>query len=141
VATVTTIRIFTTANRQAATVRFRYDPRVVDLLKCLPASRRSYDPAGKVWHLLDPDAIAWFARAARRAGHTVDDDSQPAAAAPARPTDWATGLFTALGPDYTKPAYRALSKVLHPDHGGSAELQRDLTAAYERSRFAGRDAA
>jgi hypothetical protein len=48
---------------------------------------------------------------------------------------WAGALFSRLEryrPDLIEPVFRALTKVLHPDVGGSLPLQRELIDARRR---------
>lgn len=45
---------------------------------------------------------------------------------------WADCLFDEIPDRLTLPAYRALSKVLHPDAGGDAEAMKVLAAAWAR---------
>lgn len=49
-------------------------------------------------------------------------------------TDWATALFAALTPELGEQAYRALSRVLHPDTGGDGRQQQVLNDAWSRVR-------
>lgn len=48
--------------------------------------------------------------------------------------DWLRVVFSRLPVSERKPAYRKMSMVLHPDHGGDERLMQDLIATY--SRFA-----
>jgi hypothetical protein len=81
-----------------------------NLVSALPAHLRHWEPAPlKVWKV-DTLLLDQLARDMRRAGHTVvtDDRREPE-------SNWCDGMFAALPPDLADQAYRALTRVLHPD--------------------------
>lgn len=47
---------------------------------------------------------------------------------------WAEALFAALPEHLHTRAFRSLSRLLHPDHGGDAKLMRDLNDAHRTQR-------
>jgi hypothetical protein len=47
---------------------------------------------------------------------------------------WADDLLDAAGPELGATIYKALSRVLHPDAGGSTELMQHLNRARDRSK-------
>lgn len=120
----------------AAEVRAPYDVR--DVVKALPGRR--WHPTLKCW-LIGSSFAEAMAEALRAAGCTVvvtrrggaergglDDDQHVVGAG------WADALFAAVGPGRDDAVYRALSRVLHPDHGGDPQLQQALNVARDRLR-------
>ncbi|QJY51230.1 hypothetical protein [Pseudonocardia broussonetiae] len=116
-------------------VTFRYDPVLVEVLKAIvPAGLRRWDGIGKAWsvHRLYVDQLAAWAR---QNGHAVADirptartATPPSAAGPR--VDWAEALFAAVGPDRADAAFKALTRVLHPDlPTGDTRLMQDLNRA------------
>jgi hypothetical protein len=123
--------VLITGTGMMRTVRFRYDPDLVDLIKTIvPSYARSWRPADRSW-TLDIDWTAQLIAAIRAAGHTVitDDDQHPPS--DHRRQGWANGLFDRVGPSRAPACYRALSRVLHPDTaGGDTQLQQELNQAF-----------
>lgn len=130
-------------------VSFRYNEQVVDLIKLIPAHSRSYDPATKVWTILDQAEAKIFIREASALGFEVVDSrkaskakanagsgSKARASTPKPPAaDWAAAMFQQIPDDALRQkVYRALAKVLHPDTGGNAELFRQLTDAKDNRK-------
>lgn len=123
----------------AAEVYAPYEYR--DVVKCFPGRR--WNPALKCW-LIGSSFGEAMAEALRAAGCTVvvtrrggaergaaDDDQHVVGAG------WADALFAAVGPGRADAVYRALSRVLHPDHGGDPQLQQALNTARDRYRRRG----
>jgi len=95
---------------------------------------RRWHPDLKCWSVWTDqvDALADVLRAAGRAVYfTAGGNGQRPSATPSTPTPtWAEHLFAAVGPSRTDAAYRAMSKVLHPDTGnGDTVLMQQLNAA------------
>jgi hypothetical protein len=118
------------------TVRFRYDPDLVGLIKTIvPSYGRSWRPHDKSW-TVDIDWTAELIAAARAAGHTVITDVDGAENAQHqhphsdRGPGWANGLFDRVGSSRAPACYKALSRVLHPDAGGDTALQQELNRAF-----------
>lgn len=115
-------------------VAFRYDAGLVDLIKTVPGYARTYDPTTRQWHI-DSYEARQLAAAMQGLGHTVVGLEQPRHEPPKRAaiseSDWARALFRRLGSTRSDAAYRALSKVCHPDIGGDTALQRELNTAYD----------
>ena len=109
------------------TVRFPYDPLLVELLKSrVPSYARTWFSAGKYW-TVDSAYAAPLAAAFTELGCTVVgvETRTPSAC-----DGWAQHLFRAVGPSRVTAVHRALSKVLHPDvPTGSGVLQRELNDA------------
>lgn len=108
-------------------VAFAYDQVVVSVLKStVPAAARSWDAATKTW-AVDPTWTQALADELIEIGCSVR--GLPAARRAADNDTWARELFAAAGPELADKLYRALSKVLHPDAGGSTALQQQLNDA------------
>ena len=105
---MTTTVVFTRAGT-AYTVRFRYDPRLVELLKAtVPAYARSWSKVGKTWSV-EADWAEPLAAAMRSAGfEVVDLDDTLRRARTHEGMDWAHALFTAVGPTRVPAVHRAL---------------------------------
>lgn len=58
----------------------------------------------------------------------VDDALEPA------PDTWADALYEALGPELATAAYRALTRILHPDLGVDGAHMTALNVARDRAR-------
>lgn len=123
--------LFTTVDADDTTVRFRYDPQAVQIVKSVPVHR--WDPQAKEWTV----ETSWVELLAKRfydKGYLVSVDGE--LWAPPDPKLIAPpllALFDVLPARLRAPAYRALSKVLHPDAGGDVELMKQLNQANERS--------
>ena len=121
--------LFTTLDDEHTTVRFPYDERAVQIIKSVPVHR--WDPATKTW----TTETSWVQLLAKRFHDTgfpvaVDGDLwAPPDMKTLRPPMQA--LFDALPAHLRKPAYLALSRVLHPDAGGDQELMKQLNNAME----------
>lgn len=121
-----------------------YDPRMVAVIKALPSSVRSWDPAAKVWKV---DVDGGYARALaanlRELGYIVVGLAEPPPREPPRSNgraingdQWAHVLFRQVGPDRREPVFRALTRILHPDNQSTGDntLQRQLNDAYGELR-------
>jgi hypothetical protein len=119
-----------------AQVAFPYDRNLIDIVKTVPGRQwvkaekywaipaRSVDlcadalrAAGQVVYVTRPDGSTWTSG---RQTHGTRGTPDP---------DWAASLLAAVGSDLQDAAYRALSKVLHPDVGGDTRLMQDLNRA------------
>ena len=112
-------------------IRFRYDPAIVELIKLdVPNYARSWDPATKTWTV---EAV--FARplaaTLRRLGYTIIGiDDPPQRQHTTDSAGWARAVFQRVGPNRAPLAYKLLSRLCHPDHGGDHHLQVELNRAY-----------
>lgn len=126
-------------------IKFAYDPDVVTHVKAVKPEQRSYDPASKVWTVIDYIATWSLARRLEAHGHTVISDvddlcthrqAPPPPPAPERPAaiaPWAEALLDAVGSERHDAVFKALARVLHPDTTtGDPLLMRDLNAARDR---------
>lgn len=120
-----------------ATVSFRYDPAVVDLVKTLPSYARSWNSSAKHW-TVDQGYVDQLAALLRADGHRVvitggrKQSSTPPPPRTAPRENWADALLEAVGQERVEPVHRALTKVLHPDVGGDTKLMQALNAARDR---------
>lgn len=107
-----------------------------DLIKeALPRSWRRWDPVSKLW-FVQAHAVPDLAAELRADGWIVVIRDAPNTGHSSRPSDtttWADAMFTALGRSLGMKAHRALSRVLHPDHGGDLEQMKALNAARDRA--------
>jgi hypothetical protein len=115
------------------TVRFRYDPTLVELLKtAVPSHARNWDPATKEW-TVDAGHAKRLASTLRATGHQVIglDPDPPRTDSGTDPSQWARILFHRVGPTRREPVFRVLTKVLHPDNPvtGDTAIQKELNAA------------
>lgn len=125
---MTTVRFIRGA--AGATVFFRFDARLVDVVKSVPAGARSWNKATKTWWVADPYA-EWLVDDMRHLGYSVitGADDQRRQQRADRGGAWAQMLFDRVGPDRAAAVHRALSRVLHPDVGGDTELMQELNDA------------
>ncbi|HTX96848.1 MAG TPA: hypothetical protein VME67_19525 [Mycobacterium sp.] len=122
------------------TVRFRYDPALIELVKAaVPSHARSWNPATKEW-TVSAGYAERLAKALRATGHQViglepspADPPPRAGAFTSDMSQWARILFRRVGPTRRDPIFRALTKVVHPDNPatGDTAIQRELNAARE----------
>lgn len=107
-----------------------------DVLKeALPRAWRRWDPDEKLWFCI-ADAVDELAAELRAAGYQVVVRDAPGTGHTSRRSDtdtWADRMFTELGRPLADKAHRALSRVLHPDHGGDLEQMKALNAARDRA--------
>lgn len=128
------------------TVRFTYNPTLVELIKSMvPHYSRSWDPAAKQW-TIDAIYAPALAAAMRRFGHTVigiETRDRARDRQHDHRDDWARILFARVGHHRIDPVFRALTKILHPDNPatGDTALQRELIAARTELQNQGGNAA
>ncbi len=114
------------------TIRFRYDLAIVELIKLdVPGYARSWDPVTKTW-TVEAVYARPLAMALRRLSYTVHglDDPPPQRQHTADQAGWAKAVFQRVGPNRAPLAYKLLSRLCHPDHGGDHQLQVELNRAY-----------
>lgn len=114
------------------TVSFAYDPELVALMKTVPTYARTWSPSTKRWHL-DTEFANELADTLRRLGHHVIglDPGSPSCSPQSDASEWAYQLFRRVGPTRQRAAFRALSRVLHPDTPtGDKQLQQELNDAH-----------
>jgi hypothetical protein len=114
-----------------STVRFPYDEDAVAIMKSVPVHR--WNARVKEW----TTETSWVELLAKRfcdRGFDVAIDGElwypPDPKAFAEPLE---AFFAALPPRLRVPAYKALSKVLHPDTGGDTEWMKQLNTAKNRT--------
>jgi hypothetical protein len=115
-------------------VSFPYDARAVEIIRTVPGRR--WSPEHRHWTILHAD-VRMASVMFLRAGYDVAIDGVPyeevqrSSAPVASPLP---ALFAVLPQRLRLPAYRALSKVLHPDAGGDTALMQQLNKAMEDNR-------
>lgn len=106
-----------------------------DVIKCFPGRR--WNPQHRCW-LVGASFDDAMAEALKAAGCTVIVTRHGGAEHGAHRdhhvigAGWAEALFGAVGPSRADAVYRSLSRVLHPDVGGSNQLMGQLNAARQR---------
>ncbi|MCC6943518.1 MAG: J domain-containing protein [Thermomicrobiales bacterium] len=114
-------------------LQFPFDGAFVEMLKReIPAACRSWDPVRRVWTISADDQywaslavdllVSRFprARVAREANRETGGND------PYR----SLHLLPTAPPELVKSAYRTLSKLNHPDHGGDTAAMQAINAAY-----------
>ncbi|WP_375486911.1 hypothetical protein [uncultured Mycobacterium sp.] len=111
-------------------VTFRYDADIVDTVKTVvPAFLRSWNPTRREWLVYEPVYACELAHVLCDAGHIIIGLDQPTRC-DTDPAAWARVVFQRVGAARAHLAYKLLSRLCHPDHGGDHELQTELNAAY-----------
>jgi hypothetical protein len=111
-----------------------YDALVVEVLKAtVPTYARSWNKPRREW-LIETVYGKPLAEALRQIGCTIvgldDQPDDPNRHHGPDPAGWARAVFQRVGPNRTPQAYRLLSRICHPDHGGDHQLQLELNQAY-----------
>lgn len=120
-----------------ASLSFRYDPTLIDLIKeIVPGNSRKWDNAAKTWWVSNLGHALYFLDVAREHGHTVigEEILRPKQEAPPRqaislatPDDVFDRLLHLVGAEREDKIFAALTRILHPDMStGSLELQQAL---------------
>jgi hypothetical protein len=115
-------------------VRFPYNDEAVAIMHSIPGRR--WEPAGRFW-IIRLDTIRLAATRFHAAGFDVTIDGipwEPTTGLTQPPHAPLVALFRFLPERLRQPAYRALSRVLHPDTGGDDELMKALNRAMEENR-------
>jgi hypothetical protein len=134
---VTAVRFERRADGTTA-VTFNYDEVIVSTIKLVvPSFLRSWNRVCREWLILEPVYASELARVLRGAGYTVIGDmgGKPPPTRCHCESDsnhWARALFARVGPDRAPLAYKVLSKVCHPDHGGDHQLQLEAECGVRR---------
>ncbi|MGH3381346.1 MAG: hypothetical protein ACRDP6_42105 [Actinoallomurus sp.] len=121
-----------------AYVRSPFDAK--DVIKSMPI--RHWDAARKVW-VIPADDVDELKAALEASGFNVIVTGEarrqerqryepPPRNSRTNGSSWADAMFVALGPELSVKAYKALSRALHPDLGGSTEHMQILNAARDR---------
>lgn len=110
-----------------------------DLIKSMPD--RKWSPADKAWVIPDYD-VDDLKAVLEASNYTVvithkqqakqEQRQEPPKTGRGAQT-WADLLFGSLTPELGEKAFKALTRVLHPDIGGSTEAMQILNAARDRS--------
>lgn len=127
----------------AVELTFPYRRELIEAIKTrIPSTYRAYDPDTKVWTVagvLDwPHAAVGLLRAHFPGAEVVGAArSEPAPIRRHDPDYAALHLLPSAPAPVVEAAYRALSKLHHPDRGGDAVAMVGLNAAVERLRDRG----
>jgi hypothetical protein len=112
-----------------------YDPDfLADFKIVVPHAQREWSAGTKTWQIVDCYLsecckITLIDLCERHYDRVIIFDEDAA-------TTWAVAMFTELPEHLHRPAYRALSRVLHPDVGGDLESMQALAAAYAKKQIA-----
>jgi hypothetical protein len=121
-------------NGNQHTLSFAFDAEVVELIKMIPHTARSFDSATKQWTVKHGHVNGLVANL-KKMGHTViglDDAKDDTKRDPKPDADPFLALLEHVGTTRAAATYKALSKVLHPDTAtGDNRLQQQLNDAYE----------
>lgn len=127
-----------TSSYGLADVSFKYDPEVVGIVKTIPS--KAWVPEGKYWTILATH-IPVLANMLVAKGHTVSVNGEKwvhtqAKTGPFDPyvKNPSTGnpfqdFFAGIPEAYRVKAYKALTRVFHPDTGGDEALMKKLNEA------------
>jgi hypothetical protein len=137
-----------------AEVHSGYDPARIEIIKSIPG--RTWDKDGKFWKIptsrvgslkaaleangdqvqviggvaqgrsAESDAI--IARLEREKQRLQQENIRLKNAQASSAQSWAEQLLCRLDPEQSEKAYRALSRILHPDVGGNTALMQQLNA-------------
>ncbi len=114
-------------------VTFAYNPDVVETIKLVvPNFLRTWNPQRREWLIHETVYAQQLADTLRRLGHTIIGLDDPPAQR-YHGTDsagWARAVFQRVGPNRAPLAYKLLSRLCHPDHGGDHQLQVELNQAF-----------
>jgi hypothetical protein len=112
-----------------------YNQTALDAIKAVvPPYARRWCPSRREWSI-DEAYGQRLAAALRRLDCTIVglDSPQNPAQNPAHAADsagWARAVFQRVGPNRAPQAYKLLSRLCHPDHGGDHQLQTELNQAF-----------
>jgi hypothetical protein len=113
------------------TVRFNYSPVLVELIKTeVPHYARTWQPTVKAWTVEAGFARPLAATLHRLGYAVVGIDDPPHRQHATDSAEWARAVFRRVGPTRAPLAYKLLSRLCHPDHGGDHHLQLELNQAY-----------
>jgi hypothetical protein len=110
-------------------IRFNYDAEAVEVVRSVPG--RKWNPGEKVW-TIPVDMVGLAAARFAEAGYEVLVDGvayRPSSALTGSTGNPFTALLASLPERLRKPTYRALARVLHPDHGGDHKAMQALNQA------------
>lgn len=110
-------------------VRFAFDEEAVELVKAtIPSPARRWDRSVRAW-VIEAMFVADLARAFASIGYQVLGLDEPQAG-----STWAAAMFSQLPERLHDPAFKALTKVLHPDMGGDLRAMQALNDARPTQR-------
>ncbi len=111
-------------------VSFPYDKTLIDAMTTsIPAKQRTWDNAHKVWYIWKQqfDVISHLLQKYCDEVLLLDFPAPEVAA-----DNWTKLMLVEGAPmELVQAAYRILSKLHHPDHGGDVEKMKDINVAYK----------
>lgn len=117
-----------------AEIHLDYSAAAVAALKAaVPHYARAWDATDKHWTIIEPHVKAAFAAIRPHVGRVLIADLRTRRLDASKPTGWAQALHDALPARLRRPAYRALSRVIHPDIGGDVTLTQQLNDVFSHS--------
>jgi hypothetical protein len=122
-----------------AWVEFRYDAEAVEIIRTIPG--REWDPEHRRWSIFAYH-VNLVARRFYEADMPVTVDGKPWTPPQHQqqkpPTNGSRppidAFLCSVPPHLMEPVYKALVKVLHPDHEGDLALMQALNAVHDRLR-------
>ena len=118
---------------------FQYNPEVVEDLKFdLPTYSRSWDPDRRAWRISE-DVFDEVKRIFRTYDYYIYNTPKdppgnhpPPAEPPALPAHRVLHVAADAPPEVIRAAYRAMSKLHHPDTGGDEVRMKEINDAWEK---------
>lgn len=111
-----------------------YDLRIIEVAK---RHHGRWNPEAHVWYWTLPIDARRAADDLRQFGFEVDLEGATAPPPPpprqGRTSNPWTAVFTSLPRPLRDKVYKAVVRVLHPDHGGDLAAMQQLTAAYAQT--------
>lgn len=107
-----------------------------DIIKTLPPGYRAWDKDNRCWLVKTTmiERLTTLLEAESFTVRVVSGSQQEPPPAPSRGSGtWADQMYATLGTRLADAAHKALSRVLHPDTGGSAEAMKCLNAARDHA--------
>lgn len=124
---------------------FKYNQDVVDDLKWnLPSYARRWNPEERAWMvtedryddairiLLDHDYVVHYRRQYEEKARQESKPPPPPRERPQSPAHRVLFIAADAPPEVVRAAYRALSKIHHPDAGGDEEKMKEVNEAWSK---------
>ena len=128
-----TVVMFEHRGQTFAVTLIPYDRMALDVIKSVvPPFARRWSKARREWVIDDVYGDRLVA-ALRRLDCSIvglDDPPEPSRYRGSDSAAWARAVFQRVGPTRAPQAFKLLSRICHPDHGGDHQLQIELNQAY-----------
>lgn len=102
---------------------------IEDLKESLPSNCRWWDRNQKCWHV-QADFLQTVLELCQEYCDATNNQVKPASKAAPQPNIFEE-VFKIIPQDYTSRVYAALAQAVHPDHGGSNEIMKQLNLAFQ----------